>query len=281
MVQMETELHILRGDTGDFVMGCGRLDGLVGSPLPLAYVVLLICQQGCADVDVNLQSYPIGKNDFLVLSEDSIAVINSKSDDFLCSYYLMNRSIAAEVAYELPNSLFLYLNRFPHFKSDRHFLDFMNAWEGLLSIIAKKESQYTRKIIVNHFQNFFLWISQSTMHMSASTKNDYSRQESLCWEFWELISVHCKQQREVAFYADLLHITPYYLSQLTRRFFNDSPKTLIDRQMVLEIKKKLSQSNESIQKIAYDFEFSDASYLGRYFKRITGVGLTEYRKFRS
>ncbi|WP_208858486.1 helix-turn-helix domain-containing protein [Vreelandella nigrificans] len=278
---MKTDLHTLRGDNGDFFMGSGRLDGLLGSPLPLAYVVLLICQQGCADVNVNLQSYTIGKNDFLVLSEDSIAVINSKSDDFLCSYYLMNRSIAAEVAYELPNSLFLFLYRFPHFKPDSHFLDFLNAWEGLLSIISKEELQYTRQIIVNHFQNFFLWVSQRTVHMSASTRNDYSRQEAICWEFWELISAHCKQEREVAFYADLLHITPYYLSQLTRKFFNDSPKTLIDRQMVLEIKKQLTQSNESIQQIAHKFKFSDASYFGRYFKRITGVGLTEYRKLRS
>lgn len=281
MVQMKTESHVLRGDNGDFVMGCGQLDGLVGFPLPLAYVVLLICQQGCADVDVNLQSYPIEKNDFLVLSEDSIAVINSKSDDFLCSYYLMNRSIAADVAYELPSSLFLFLYKFPHFKSDSYFLDFINTWERLLSIISKEELQFTREVIVNHFQNFFLWISQRTVHMSASIRNDCSRQEIICWEFWELISAHCRQEREVAFYADLLHITPYYLSQLTRRFFNDSPKTLIDRQMVLEIKKQLVQSNESIQQIAHEFKFSDASYFGKYFKRITGVGLTEYRKLRS
>lgn len=281
MVKIKTNFHTLRGDEGDFFMGSGRLDGLVGFPLPLAYVVLLICQQGYADVDVNLQSYTIGKNDFLVLSEDSIAIINSKSDDFLCSYYLMNRSIAAEVAHVLPNSLFLLLNRFPHFKSDSHVLAFINVWEGFLSITSKEELQYTRQIIVNHFQNFFLWVSQHNVHMSANARNDYSRQEAICWEFWELISAHCKQEREVAFYADLLHITPYYLSQLTRKYFNDSPKTLIDRQMVLEIKKQLTHSNKSIQQIAHEFKFSDASYFGRYFKRITGIGLTEYRKLRS
>lgn len=278
---METEPHALRGDDRDFVMGCGRLDGLVGSPLPLAYVVLLICRQGCADVSVNLQPYPIEKNDFLVLSEDSIAIINSKSGDFLCSYYLMNRSIAAEVAHELPSSLFLFLHEFPHFKPDGCFLEFINAWERLLFVISKEEIQCTRKIIVNSFQNFFLWVSQRTVHMSASARNDYSRQEAICWKFWGLISVHCKQEREVAFYADLLHITPYYLSQLTRKFFNDSPKTLIDRQMVLEIKKQLVQSNGSIQEIAHEFKFSDASYFGKYFKRITGIGLTEYRRLRS
>lgn len=278
---METDLHALGAGSVDFVMGCGQFDGLVGSPLSLAYVVLLICQQGCADVDVNLQSYTMKKNDFLVLSEDSIAVINRKSDDFLCSYYLMNRSIAAEVAYDLPNTLFLFLYRFPYFKADNYFFDFIKAWEGMLSIISKETLHCSREIIVNHFQNLFLWISQRTVHMNSIARNDYSRQETICWKFWELISVHCKQEREVAFYADILHITPYYLSQLTRRFFNDSPKTLIDRQMALEIKKQLIQSKKSIQQIAHEFNFADTSYFGKYFKRITGVGLSEYRKLKS
>lgn len=82
----------------------------------------------------------------------------------------------------------------------------------------------------------------------------------------------------MAFYAGLLHITPFYLSQLSKKYFNDAPKTLIDRQVVLEIKKQLGQPRKSVQQIADELHFADASYLGKYFKRHTGLGLSEYRK---
>jgi AraC-like DNA-binding protein len=33
-----------------------------------------------------------------------------------------------------------------------------------------------------------------------------------------------------------------------------------------------------MQQIADDLQFTDASYLSKYFKRHTGIGLTDYRK---
>jgi len=278
---METLYQLLGTGAEDFFIGSSQLNGQVGHPLPLAYVVLLICQQGSAEWDVNFQPYRVKKNDFLVLAEDSFALLKCKSDDFSCTCYLMNRSIAAEVAHGLPNSLFSFLSRSPFFASEKSFLPYLRAWENQAGMIQEQCTNYKRAMIVNHFQNLFFWICEKADGLEASVKNDYSRPEAICWKFWELISVHCAQQREVAFYAGLLHVTPYYLSQLTRRFFNDAPKTLIDRQVVLEIKKQLAQPRKSMQQIAEDLRFADASYLGKYFKRHTGAGLTEYRKSRA
>lgn len=275
---MKTFLNTLSRHDEVFIQGYSTLNELVGFPLPLAYVVLLICHQGDMQVNVNFQTYTMQKNDFLVLAEDSIVVINHQSDDFYCAYYLMNRSIAAEVAQVLPNSLFLFLHKFPHFKADHYDQDFFNAWEKLAALIANEKPHYNQKMVTNHFQNLFLWISQDTAYTDGSIAKSDNKKQVICWAFWELIALHYKQQRDVAFYAKLLHITPYYLSQLTKQFFNDSPKTLIDRQIVLGIKKQLLQSTNTIQQIADDFNFSDASYLGKYFKRLTGMGLTEYRK---
>ncbi|MGL4673358.1 MAG: helix-turn-helix domain-containing protein, partial [Wohlfahrtiimonas sp.] len=114
-----------------------------------------------------------------------------------------------------------------------------------------------------------LTIAESTKH---------TRKEMICWQFWELIHQHCHQERAVAFYANLLSITPYYLSQLTQDLFNDAPKTLIDRQVILEIKKLLTQTKQSIEAIADTMNFNDPSYLCRYFKRHTGISLSQYRK---
>ncbi|WP_313387380.1 helix-turn-helix domain-containing protein [Achromobacter aegrifaciens] len=270
-------------DTGieDLAIGLNSFDEQVGHPLALAYVVVLICREGSAEWEVNFKPHRMKKNDLLVLAEDSIALIKRKSDDYSCACYLMNRSIAAEIAHALPNSLFSFLSRSPFFAAEKLSPRYSKAWEGQAALIHEQCVTYQRTMIVNHVQNLFLWICEKTDGLGAGMRNDFSRSEAVCWKFWELISMHCVQQRGVAFYAGLLHITPYYLSQLSRRFFNDAPKTLIDRQVVLEIKKRLTQPRKSVQEIAEELHFADASYLGKFFKRHTGVGLTDYRKGRA
>ncbi|WP_338885698.1 helix-turn-helix domain-containing protein [Xenorhabdus sp. TH1] len=275
-IETARPLSLAEGD--EFRMGKSRLEETDNQLLSLSYVVLAICQTGSAEVNINFRSYQMQKDDFMILYDDSIVFVRNRSSDFLCSYYLISRSIATDIAHCLPNSLFLFLSRHPFFTSEINTINFLPLWERMTTCIQEQTLQYQRNIIINQFQNLFLWLSHKATVLEITERNDYSRQETLCWKFWELIFIHCSQQREVAFYADLLHITPYYLSQLTRKFFNDTPKTLIDRQVILEIKKHLLQHKKSMQQIADELNFTDASYLNKYFKRHTGIGLTDYRK---
>ena len=80
------------------------------------------------------------------------------------------------------------------------------------------------------------------------------------------------------YYARRLNITPFYLSQLTGTFFNHSPKSLINRRVIPEIKTLLRYSTLSVEQIADKLHFDDPSYLCRYFRRETGISLTTYRR---
>lgn len=246
-------------------------------PIPLAYVVVVICQKGSAEWDVSFHPYRMEKGDFFVFTEDTVAFFKSRSDDFSCNYYLVSRSIAAEIADGLPTTLFIYLSRSPFFRKNRHFLSYQDTWEQQAEAIQTHCVTHKRAMIVNHFRNFFLCICERVGDFNAVATSGFSRPEAICWNFWELVSTSHRCQRSVEFYANRLHVTSYYLSQLTKRYFGDSPKALIDRQVVLEIKKQLAQRGKSVQEIAEDLCFADASYLGKYFKRHTGVGMTEYR----
>ncbi|MGC5700748.1 helix-turn-helix domain-containing protein [Pseudomonas sp. NFXW11] len=261
----------------DFFIGGGRFAEPQEQPLELAYVVLLIGQRGRAELQVNLQPYRLARGDVLVLAEDSVVRVSSQSADFACHRYLLDRSMAAEVAALLPNSLFAYLHHSPLYPSSGPLRGFLRAWEAQAAMLDGQGAEYRRRMLINHLQNLFLWLC-AHLDLDARAQNDCSRPEALCWKFWELIARHCRQQRDVAFYAELLHVTPYYLAQQSRKYFNDAPKTLIDRQVVLEIKKQLAQTSRSVQQIADDLHFADASYLGKYFKRLTGQGLSQYRK---
>jgi YesN/AraC family two-component response regulator len=269
--QLQTHDH-------DYVCQQGVLSNVLHQPLSLAYTVLLIVQTGHAKVDIRFQSYQLKPGDVLVLAEDDLAIVREQSTDFLCDYYLLNRQFAAEVAYALPNTLFVYLNQNPYFAAHPQIAKLIQAWQYQAHFMMDKTQQHQRTLLCNHLQNFFLLLTENIDNQYPIKPKEHSRKEKICWRFWEMVAQHSTKEREVSFYAKALHITPYDLAQLCQQYFNDSPKTLIDRQVILQIKQWLLTTTLPIQSIADNLHFNDASYMNRYFKKHTHCSLRQYRQ---
>jgi AraC-like DNA-binding protein len=251
----------------------------VGIPLSFghAYMALMICLSGRALVSLNFKDQLVRPHDVLVLAEDTIALLKRRSRSFKVFFLLMPKNLASEVAYQLPNSLFVFLHDNPLCVLPRKERALLAAWLVQLREIVQTCTLYQHIMLRNQLQNFFLRIAEQ-IPPEYQGSQQFSRKEMISWRFWELVGQHCREHREVKFYADALNITPFYLSQLSKEFFNDSPKALIDRQVVLEIKALLSYSQLAIGQIADQLNFEDPSYLCRYFKRHTGLSLTRYRQ---
>jgi AraC-like DNA-binding protein len=93
-----------------------------------------------------------------------------------------------------------------------------------------------------------------------------------------LLEEHYKTERSVEFYADKMNLTPKHLSRVVRNFSGKSVHQWIDDFVVLEIKNLLKHSDMSIQQISYELHFPNPSFMGQYFKRITGKTPGEYRR---
>ena len=251
----------------------------VGIPLSFghAYITLLVCLSGRARFTFNFKEQAVRRGDVMVLAEDTIALLKRRSRNFRVFFCLMPKGFAAEVAYPLPNPLFVFLHDQPHCVPAQGERPLIEGWLAQMRDIARCCPTYRHIMLRNQLQNLFLKMAeQLPAHYQGGRQ--FSRQETLSWRFWELVGKHCSRHREVKFYAEALNITPFYLSQLSKTFFNDTPKGLIDRQVTLEIKALLSYSTLAIGQIADTLNFADASYLCSYFKRQAGVSLSHYRR---
>ncbi|MEQ5037857.1 helix-turn-helix domain-containing protein [Providencia rettgeri] len=258
-------------------IGESNMDKMQFKPIKTSYVAVCVCKQGYAIFNINFKRYPVRKNDIIVLYDDSFAMLQAKSRKFRLEYWLIDKKLAVEIAYALPHQLFAFFNDFPVISTPLEKATLFESWRYILLTIVSNWSGYGLLQLKNHLQNLFLEISNHAQHTSIKPENK-SRQEQLCWRFWGLITTYCKQHKEVKFYAEQLSITPFYLSKISQSFFKDSPKVLIDRQVILEIKALLEIGNLSIKQIADELNFEDTSYLCRYFKRHTGVTLTGFKK---
>lgn len=105
-----------------------------------------------------------------------------------------------------------------------------------------------------------------------------SRKEELLNQFLELLFIHCKEEHQVAFYADKLCISPQYLSLILKERTGKSASRWIDEALMTEAKILLKSPNITVQQVANTLNFSDQSTFGKFFKKHQKVSPLEYRK---
>ncbi|PTS96015.1 AraC family transcriptional regulator [Pedobacter sp. HMWF019] len=104
-----------------------------------------------------------------------------------------------------------------------------------------------------------------------------NRTHEIIDDFYQLISKHSNQQRNVSFYAKKLHLTPQYLSTFLKQKTGKSVLQWIDHITTLHAKTLLKSSALSIKEISNELHFEETSVFCRYFKRIVGVSPKTYR----
>ena len=86
-----------------------------------------------------------------------------------------------------------------------------------------------------------------------------------------------KEYRDVAYYADRLHVSPNYLGNLVKRQTGRSVMHLIDQHTVPLLREYLNNPKLSLTQIADIFHFSTTSYFTRYVTKHLGKTPSEYR----
>lgn len=106
---------------------------------------------------------------------------------------------------------------------------------------------------------------------------NFSKKESLTIRFLTVLSIHCKTQHSVSFYAGTLFVTSGHLNKIVKQVTAKPAKILIAEAIIAEAKKLLEDFQFPIGAIAEELEFSSASSFSVFFKRHTSFTPTEYR----
>lgn len=262
-----------------YIIGRSAMDGFTAwweSHLP-SYLIIY-CRGGEAKMLVQFEEYTISKNMVVLISPDMFPAFTSRSGDFEVSYCLMSREFAEMTLYGVPKKFFDLLYITPVIEGGGE----IEMWIDMLEHISKNYTSYqcNTKIVENVVHNIFLvcfnlWYQQ---YGETPVERYLKRPERLCVAFYDLIFDNFKEQRETRFYADRLCITPNYLAMIMRQVCKETPKEAIDRQVILEMKYLIRNTDMNVGQMAIHLHFPDTSYMCRYFKKRTGVSISDYRK---
>jgi AraC-like DNA-binding protein len=96
--------------------------------------------------------------------------------------------------------------------------------------------------------------------------------------FQKMVENNCFNNKKVDNYAKELGFSTKTLNNIVQSIANKSAKVLIDEIAIMQIKRLLISTNESIKEIAYTAGFDDPSNFFKYFKKYVGSSPEVFRQ---
>lgn len=120
-----------------------------------------------------------------------------------------------------------------------------------------------------------LWrqLQYSHTHLHQNPKSSQSFQQ-----FRQVLEQHYRAQWDVQTYAETLHMSVSSLNRLCQEKAGTSAKGLIQERVLLEAKRRLIYTQDSLERVAESLGFKDPAYFSRFFKNLAGVPPSDYRK---
>lgn len=251
----------------------------IGRYLRTENIIIIFVSQGVTHLEIDFTTYELKKNSILSIVPKSTIKCIDQSDDFRCSFFSFDREFAID-AIPRPEPAYMdFIRSYPLGILPEERSKIIHAGIGNVAyFLYENEGKHRSLIARNIIQGILLEIYDVIKAKFLENKKKViDRQNELFMQFIHLVYEYGDKEREVAFYADKLCITTRYLASIMRHIAHETPKEIIDRHCIQEIKTRLRITNDTLQSIALQLKFPDQSFFTRYFKKYTGMTPKEFR----
>ena len=255
-----------------------------GVDMMCPHVVMLLCLRGTARVLYDRQEMMVSKNDFGIVMPGHVLRRIECSEDYVYACVMISKEIIDELKANALSHDYDKFNHAPICHLTNVQVMRLKALTELLEAIAShdiNDLQLRRQMLLSHlavgleFINYYRREQDKEWAENASAK--------LYMQFCDLVVEHYRENRNVNFYADLLHYDARYFSKVFRRYSNGmSPLEWIQQYVATQAKHIMdTHPQQTVKETAYQLGFPTTANFCRYFKRATGIYPQEYKKRRA
>jgi AraC-like DNA-binding protein len=158
-------------------------------------------------------------------------------------------------------------------------LDEFNSLQSLLkSLIAELNSERDFADVAAGAWLKLLFVEMDRIVAKHhSTPHEVHASTSLIRDFFTLLDEKHQTLHKVADYAQHLSVSRGHLQDVISKGTGKSVKAVISEKIILEAKRMLLFTEKSGKEIAFDLGFDDPAHFSKFFKKETGINLTEFK----
>ncbi len=250
--------------------------------------VIILCMAGKIRFEYDGTEIQLQKNDMFLYMVNSVVSNFMISPDFNCRQIWFTRSELFNIniynGTSLSDMAQLKLHPVIHFTADDVAL-FDTYFKLLCRKMSDCSSLLQADIVRSLLGTLMLELlsmmrrptdlSSDIDHSADQTPNFHKKR--IIDQFMRLLEQSDGRIRRVDVFASQLNITPRYLSAILKEVMNRRPSVYIQLFTMKAIEHRLRFTEMTMQEIAYDLRFPNASFFGKYFKEHTGMTPLEYR----
>ena len=244
--------------------------------------LIVICTEGIAQFDYDGQQIRLHKDDLFLYMAHSVVTNFMSSSDFNCRQIWFSRGELWNINKygEVSLSDLPYLKRHPIMHLTEDDVKLLDDYFQLLCRRMRDPSPVLYSNIVRSLVSTMMLEILSMMRRQEpeNTVTTGVHRQRLANEFMRLVEQSDGRIRKVDDFANQLNITPKYLSTLLKETMNRRPSEMIHFYTLKAIEHRLRYTDMTMQEIANDLNFANASFFGKYFKEHTGMTPLDFRK---
>lgn len=246
-------------------------------PQVITYGAILICRRGKAMLIVNYKDWEMYEGAVITVFPNDVVELKVKSEASLFDVEMLkyNASLLREASLQLEQTVYSSLREDRCRQDTPVVTNIIDSMFALLKVyFNQSECTCISQLVLLQLKAFFVGFHEYLQRNPQNRPDDEVksyRVRELFNRFMMLMERDYKLSRDVNYYADLMHITSKYLTNIVRQVAGHTPKTIIDQYVILQLKMQLQRSSQSIKEIAWEYHFTDVSFFCRYFKKHTGL----------
>lgn len=244
--------------------------------------MLILCLKGSARLTVYDNVHVLAQNELAIIFPGQLVSLTEISDDFLTDTLIISHSLFDDAVNGLtrfsPHFFFYMRSNYWYSVADYDKMRFKDYYQLIQTKVTNPHYRFKREVAIYILRIFYLDVYNDYCDKAFILKDTLDvRKGELAHDFFYLLMENYRQYRDVAYYADKMCITPKYLSAVIKEVSGKTAKDWIVEYIILEVKRLLRDSSLNILEIAMQADFSNQSSLGRFFRKHTGMTLTDYR----
>lgn len=260
------------------------IDNLVNKPCRINACAVIICTRGTLEISCNFRNVTMHENSvFISLPHNSLHVVRAEdSEGYILAMeessitdYTIEPKYLPELIDQVYESPLIELR-----PEETHRV--CKALDMIMEYISSKPENPFKGPIVKSGMTTFAYLLLETIHSHTSDiaygPKTINREKEHFNRFLKLLSENYLKEREVRFYAEQMNLTPRYLTTTVRKASGHTVSDWIYMFIIKDAKYLLKHRDMTVQQVAYELNFPNQSFFGKFFKKHVGMSPGAYRE---